>query len=156
MNFTKLPLKGAFIINLKPHKDSRGFFSRIFCQKEFKQRKLMSSLVQISFAKNNKKGQIRGMHYQEPPYQETKIVRCIRGSFKDVIIDIRKESDTYNQWHSEILKSSEFKMIYIPKGFAHGYKTLEDNTELIYMMDQFYNKSYAKELSYKTYKFFDK
>ena len=103
----------------------------------------------MSTSFNRKAGQIRGMHYQEEPYGETKVVRSTRGSVYDVIIDLRKNSPTYDKWYGDILSADNGKMLYIPKGFAHGYKTLEDNTELFYMMDQVYVAAAAREMDWK-------
>ena len=100
----------------------------------------------MSTSFNLKKGQIRGMHFQEAPYEETKVVRCTAGKVYDVLLDLRKGSTTYNRWHAEILSAENGKMLYIPKGFAHGYKTLEDNTEILYMMDQEYIPHAAREI----------
>ena len=108
----------------------------------------------MSTSFNKYKGQIRGMHYQEEPFAETKIVRCTRGAIYDVMVDLRKGSATYNQWYGTELSANNGKMFYIPKGFAHGYKTLEDNTELFYMMDQVYVKDSAREIDYGIYGLF--
>ena len=147
MKFTPLSLQGAFLIEQDRHHDERGFFARTFCAEEFKAHGLATEWMQMSTSFNIQKGQIRGMHYQEPPYGETKIVRCTQGAIYDVMLDLRPESPTYNQWHGEILSAENGKMFYIPKGFAHGYKTLEENTELFYMMDQIYVKEAAMEVS---------
>lgn len=147
MRFTKLPLEGAYLIELDKHVDERGYFARTFCMEKFKVHGLVTDFVQMSTSFNIEKGQIRGMHYQEAPYEETKIVRCTAGSIYDCMLDLRKDSPTYNQWHGDVLSAENGKMFYIPKGFAHGYKTLEDNTELFYMMDQVYVKEAAREIS---------
>lgn len=146
MKFTPLPLKGAYLIELDFHIDERGYFARTFCTKEFAEHGLVTNFIQMSTSFNKNKGQVRGMHYQEEPYAETKIVRCTRGSIYDVVIDLRKESPTYNQWYGAELSMTNGKMFYIPKGFVHGYKTLEDSTELFYMMDQEYVKDAAREV----------
>ena len=151
MKFTALPLQGAYVIELELHVDDRGYFARTFCAKEFSDHDLVTDFIQMSTSFNAKKDQIRGMHYQEAPDEETKIVRCTRGAVYDVMIDLRKDSPTYNQWHGEVLSADNYKMFYIPKGFAHGYKTLEDNTELFYMMDQVYVKEAAREIDYQSY-----
>ena len=148
MKITSLPLSGAFLIELEPHYDERGYFARTFCANEFKKRGLVTNFTQMSMSFNKNKGQVRGMHYQEAPYQETKVVRCSKGSVYDIILDIRKDSLTYNKWYGATLSDANRKMFYIPKGFAHGYKTLEDNTELFYMMDQIYVKEAAKEIKF--------
>ena len=136
MKFTELPLKGAYLIELEPHHDERGYFARTFCEKEFAQHNLVSKFIQMSTSFNIKKGQIRGMHYQTEPYQETKIVRCTKGAIFDVLVDLRKNSPTYRQWYGEKLSATNGKILYIPKDFAHGYKTLDENTEIFYMMDE--------------------
>ena len=146
MKFTALPLKGAYLIDLDKRIDERGYFARTFCTEEFAKYGLVTNFVQMSTSFNIQKGQIRGMHYQESPYEETKIVRCTRGSIYDCMVDLRESSPTYNQWYGEVLSEENGKSFYIPKGFAHGYKTLEDNTELFYMMDQVYVKEAASEI----------
>jgi dTDP-4-dehydrorhamnose 3,5-epimerase len=148
MKFLTLPLSGAYLIEMERHEDGRGYFSRMFCKEEFKNQGLVTDFIQMSTSFNHKKGQIRGMHYQESPYEETKIVRCTQGSIYDIILDLRSESSTYNQWYGSVLSAENGKMFYIPKGFAHGYKTLEDNTELCYMMDQIYVKEAAKTFKF--------
>ena len=148
MKFSTLPLSGAYLIEMDCHKDERGYFARMFCKEEFENRGLVTDFIQMSTSFNYKKGQIRGMHYQESPYEETKIVRCTRGSIYDIIFDLRAGSSTYNQWYGAVLSAENGKMFYIPKGFAHGYKTLEDSTELCYMMDQFYAKGAAKTFDF--------
>jgi len=154
MKFTELPLAGAYLIEVELHNDERGSFARTFCTKEFAEQGLVTDFIQMSTSFNKQKGQIRGMHYQEEPYSETKIVRCTRGTIYDVMIDLRKDSPTYNQWHGVELSANNGKMFYIPKGFAHGYKTLEDNTEIFYMMDQVYVKGAAREIDYSLYRCF--
>ncbi|WP_218814796.1 dTDP-4-dehydrorhamnose 3,5-epimerase family protein [Rickettsiella endosymbiont of Dermanyssus gallinae] len=140
---------GAYLIEMEPHQDERGYFSRFFCSREFKKHGLVTNFVQMSTSFNKKKGQIRGMHYQQEPYAETKLVRCTQGAIYDVIIDIRLESPTYYQYYGTELTAENKKMFYIPKGFAHGYKTLEDKSEVLYMMDTFYEHKSASVLSIK-------
>lgn len=154
MKFTPLPLKGAYLIEMDKHVDERGYFARMFCTHEFEEHGLVSNFIQISTSFNLQKGQIRGMHYQEAPWQETKIVRCTRGAIYDVMVDLRPDSPTYKQWYGETLSAENGKMFYIPKDFAHGYKTLEDNTELLYMMDQVYMREAAREVDWKIFGFF--
>jgi dTDP-4-dehydrorhamnose 3,5-epimerase len=151
MKFTALALTGAYLIELEPHLDERGSFARTFCKHEFEVQGLMTHFVQMSTSFNHKKGQIRGMHYQESPFSETKIVRCTRGSIYDVILDIRPHSPTYMQSYGTVLTPDNAKMFYIPKGFAHGFKTLENNTEIFYMMDEFYHPDKAREISISNY-----
>lgn len=146
MFFEALPLQGAYLIKLDQKHDNRGYFARTFCKEEFEAHGLVSNFIQMSTSLNSKSGQIRGMHYQEDPYGETKVIRCIRGAVYDVIIDLRPDSKTYMQWYGVELSEDNCQMLYVPKKFAHGYKTLRDNTELFYMMDQVYVKEAAKEI----------
>lgn len=134
MKFTSLELNGAYLIELEKVSDERGFFARTFCEDEFKKYGLNPNLKQISIAYNKKKNTVRGMHYMKPPNEEAKLVRCSSGSIYDVIIDLRKDSCTFKKWFGIELKSNEYKMVYLPEGCAHGYMTLEDNTEVIYQM----------------------
>lgn len=140
MNFIETKLKGSFVITTEPIGDNRGSFSRLFCEKEFEEIGLKKKIVQINNSFNKQKGAVRGLHYQKPPFSEIKIIKCIKGSVMDFIVDIRKNSNTLLQWTSVELSSNNNKMIYIPEGFAHGFQTLEDNTELLYFHTEFYNK----------------
>ena len=144
MRFTETKLKGAYIIEPEPIQDERGFFARSWCQKEFTERGLNSNLVQCNISFNLKKGTLRGMHYQAKPHEEAKLVRCTMGAIYDVIIDIRPESPTFKQWVAVYLRTENRKMLYIPEGFAHGFQTLEDNTEVFYQMSEFYHPESAK------------
>ena len=134
MIFIETKLASAFVIELEKVVDERGFFARTWCQKEFKDHGLNPNLSQISIAVNKSKGTIRGMHYQLTPHEEAKLVRCTRGSIYDVIIDLRSNSKTFKQWFSTELTDKNNKMVYVPEGCAHGYQTLEDNTEVLYHM----------------------
>ena len=154
MKFIPLPIFGAYLIELESYVDDRGYFTRTFCEKEFEEHGLVNNFIQVSTAFNRNKGQIRGMHYQTAPYEETKVVRCMRGAIYDVMIDLRPESPTYNKWYGEILSEDNKKMFYIPKGLAHGYKTLQDNTELLYMMDQIYVKEAARSINHENWGIF--
>jgi dTDP-4-dehydrorhamnose 3,5-epimerase len=144
MIFKETKLKGAYIIELEPIKDERGFFARTFCQKEFTKYNLNSHIVQCNISFNKKRGTLRGMHYQVAPYEEAKLVSCIRGAIYDVIIDLRPDSPTYCQWFAVELSSEDYKMLYVPKGFAHGFQTLEDNTVVFYQMSEFYHPECAR------------
>ena len=146
--FTETRLKGAYIIELKPIYDERGFFVRTWCQKKFADRGLNTSFVQCNLSFNKKKGIVRGMHYQAPPFQETKLVKCIRDAIYDVIIDLRPNSETFKQWISVILSEKNHKILYVPEGFAHGFQTLEDQTEVWYQMSEFYHSEYAEGVRY--------
>ena len=138
MIFKESKLKGAFIIEIDKKSDDRGFFARTWCKNEFEAQGLSTKFVQVNLAFNEKKGILRGMHYQKNPYEEVKLVRCTRGALYDVIIDIRKDSPTYKQWIGIELTQDNYRMLYIPEGFAHGYQTLQDHTEIIYQVSQFY------------------
>ena len=140
MRFIPTPLKDAYLIELEKLSDQRGFFSRLFCSKEFKQHNIDSSFVQVNNSHSQFKGTLRGLHYQLPPFQETKIVRCIRGSFYDVILDIRPDSPTFGQSFGAELSAENRMMMLVPKGFAHGFLTLEDDSEVIYFVSEFYSK----------------
>lgn len=138
MLFKETKLRGAYILDLEPHYDERGFFSRAWCENEFKEYGLKTGIVQCNISYNNKKGTLRGMHYQKEPYCETKFIRCIKGSLYDVIIDLRVNSDTYGQWLGIELSEKDYRGIYVPEGFAHGFQTLEDNTCAFYQVTEFY------------------
>lgn len=144
MIFTETKLSGAYVIEIEKIEDERGFFTRTWDKKEFSKIRLETEFVQSSISYNKKKGTIRGMHYQTKPYEENKIVRCTKGRIFDVIIDLRPESKTYRKWFSIELNSYNYKMLYIPKGFAHGFQTLENNTEILYNISQFYHPESSK------------
>lgn len=146
MRFDELPLSGAYLITLEPSFDDRGYFARTFCIHEFERFGLQTAFVQMSTCMNAKQGQVRGMHYQAAPHQETKLVRCTQGALLDVIVDLRPKSVTYKQHIEVTLSATNHQMLYVPKDFAHGYKTLEPNTEIFYMMDNFYHPESAKEI----------
>lgn len=148
MNFTETKLKGSFIIELDPYVDDRGWFARIFCKNEFKKIGFDKEWVQINHSFTKQKGTIRGMHFQKFPFKEIKLVRCISGSVFDVIVDIRKNSATFLQWTGIELSAQNKRMLYIPEGFAHGFQTLADNSELIYHHTQFYQPEVEDGLRY--------
>jgi dTDP-4-dehydrorhamnose 3,5-epimerase len=137
--FYKLKLEGAYRIDLEPREDERGFFARAWCQQEFAEHGLETRIVQSNLSYNRYKGTLRGMHYQAPPHEEVKLVRCIRGSILDVIIDLRPDSPTYLQWVGVELTAANRQMLYVPRGFAHGFQTLEDDTEVFYHVSEFYH-----------------
>lgn len=139
MRFIETKLGGAFVIEPEIIEDDRGFFARSFCRNEFEAHGLCSSIVQCSISFNKREGTLRGMHYQEPPKAEEKLVRCTMGAIYDVIIDLRPESATYLEWFSLEISSSNRLMLYVPKGFAHGFQTLEDNTEVLYQISEYYD-----------------
>ncbi|MGH2552280.1 MAG: dTDP-4-dehydrorhamnose 3,5-epimerase, partial [Chitinophagaceae bacterium] len=138
MIFTETNLKGCFIIDLEPATDERGWFSRVYCKKDFSQIGHHDEWVQINHSFTNQKGSIRGMHFQQPPFAEVKLVRCVAGAVMDVIIDLRKGSETFLQFYAAELSAANRKMIYIPRGFAHGFQALAENCELIYHHTSFY------------------
>jgi len=138
MIFTPSKLDGAFLIDLEPATDDRGFFARSFCAKEFEARGLNSHLVQCNISFNAKKGTLRGMHYQKPPHAEAKLVRCTAGAIYDVIVDLRFSSKTFKQWAGIELTALNRRALYIPEGLAHGFQTLCDGTEVSYQMSEFY------------------
>lgn len=144
MIFLETKLHGAYVIELKRLEDTRGFFSRTWCLHEFQQQGLNERLVQCNLSFNYKKGTLRGMHYQKSPYEEAKLIRCTRGSLYDVIIDLRSDSPTYKQYIATILSAHNYKMLYVPEKFAHGFITLEDNTEIFYQMSEFYSEEFAR------------
>jgi dTDP-4-dehydrorhamnose 3,5-epimerase len=144
MIFKETKLKGAFVIEPERLCDSRGFFARTFCQREFIQHGLNPRVVQCNVSFNKKKGTLRGMHHQIAPRQEDKFIRCTNGAIFDVIIDLRPESLTFKEWFSIELTSENRKMLYVPKSFSHGFMTLKDNTEVFYQMSEFYFPEYAK------------
>ena len=138
MIFNQTPLKGAFLIDLEKRGDDRGFFARAFCEKEFTTHELSTHFCQVNNSLSALKGTLRGMHYQLSPKAETKLVRCIRGSLFDIILDLRKDSPTFGQHFGAELSAENRRMMYVPKGFAHGFITLSENTEAFYFVDEFY------------------
>ena len=148
MIFTEIVLKGSYTIDLDVFADDRGWFARTFCKKEFELIGHDKEWVQMNHSFTIKKGSIRGMHFQLPPFSEIKMVRCISGAVYDVIIDLRKDSATFLQWAAIELSATNKKMIYIPEGFAHGFQTLTDNCELIYHHSQFYTPGVEAGIQY--------
>jgi dTDP-4-dehydrorhamnose 3,5-epimerase len=142
--FYQLRLAGSYLIWPQLIEDERGAFGRRFCADEFRTRGLESDLVQRSISINLRAGTIRGMHFQAPPHLEAKIVRCTRGAIFDAIVDLRKGSPTYGHWHGEELSADNRLMLYVPKGFAHGFQTLVDNTEVDYEMTPEYVPEFGR------------
>ena len=153
MKFFETDLKGSYIIELEKLEDHREFFTRIWDKKIFQDKGLNLKLVQTSFSFNKKRGTLRGIHFQKKPFEEEKLVRCIRGKIFDVIIDLRLKSSTYKKWISMELKSDDLKMIYIPRGFAHGFQTLEDNTEVLYQISNWFSPEHAKGIRWDNKEF---
>ena len=140
MIFNSLVLKGAFTIDVQPIADSRGFFTRTFCEKEFAEHNLVQHFVQANHSGTHGKGVIRGMHFQHSPYCETKLVKCVQGAIFDVIVDVRKGSPTFLKWFGAGLTAQNKRMMYVPAGFAHGFQSISDYSEITYMVSNFYNK----------------
>jgi dTDP-4-dehydrorhamnose 3,5-epimerase len=138
MIFTATKLKGAYVVELEKKSDNRGFFARAWCQKEFESHGLVSQFVQSNVSWNEKKGTLRGMHRQAPPYGEAKLIRCTRGAIYDVILDVRRDSETFGQWVGVELTEENHRSLFVPAGFAVGFQTLEDNSEILYFMSEFY------------------
>jgi len=148
MVFSETKLKGAFIIDIERREDSRGFFARAFCQREFADHGLKPAIAQANIAFNKKKGTLRGMHFQYPPAAETKIVRCTRGGILDIIVDLRPESPTYLDHIAVELTADNYRSLYVPERFAHGYQVLEDGTETSYQVGEFYTPGVEGGLLY--------
>lgn len=144
MIFQETKISGVFEVRSERKPDDRGFFARTWCQKEFQEHGLDSRLVQCSISYNTYKGTLRGMHYQAAPFAETKVVRCTQGAIYDVVLDLRPQSATYKSWISVVLTAENRDMIYIPKGCAHGFLTLQDATEVYYQMSELYNAESAR------------
>ena len=143
MKFIEAALPDAFIIEPEPLEDERGFFARTFCAQEFERQGLNPRLVQCSISYNRLKGTLRGMHYQVSPHAEAKMVRCTRGAIYDVIVDLRTESPSYRRWMSLELTAGNRRALYIPEGLAHGFQTLENDTEVLYQMSEFFHPESA-------------
>ncbi len=146
MKFNKTKLDGSFVIDLDKREDERGFFARLFCINEFDQNQADRNIVQINNSLSRDKGTLRGIHYQLSPKSETKIVRCIKGSLWDVIVDLRPDSPTFLQWFGETLSAENRRMMFVPKGFGHGFITLEPDTEAIYFVTEFYSPEHERGL----------
>ena len=144
MKFTKTPIEGVYLIDLEKRGDDRGFFARSFCVNEFREAGLCTGFVQVNNSLTGTKGTLRGMHYQLQPKAETKIVRCIRGAFWDVVLDLRSDSPTFGKWYGAELSAENRQMMYCPKEFAHGFVTLTEDAEAFYFVDEFYAPEYER------------
>lgn len=153
MIFTETKLKGAYIVDLEPIEDERGFFARAWCKNEIERCGINSNVVQCNISLSKRKGTIRGMHYQKRPYSETKFVRCVRGVLYDVIIDLRKESQTYGKWIGIELSEKNGRSLYVPEGFAHGFQTLTDNVYAFYQVTEFYTPGAERGIRWNDPKF---
>jgi dTDP-4-dehydrorhamnose 3,5-epimerase len=138
MIFHEINLRGAFLIDIERHEDDRGVFARTWCRREFAAQNLETEFVQSNISVNPLRGTLRGLHFQRPPESETKIVQCIRGAIYDVIVDLRPESPTFRQWVDVTLTAGSYRMLYIPARFAHGFQTVENNTEVSYQMSSYF------------------
>ncbi len=144
MKFLPTPLAGAFVVELEPLEDERGFFARSFCQEEFRKQGLKPAIAQCNVSWNRKRGTLRGLHYQAAPHEEAKVVRCTRGAIWDVIVDLREGSPTRLRWHAQELSADNRLAFYVPEGFAHGFQTLADDSEVHYQMSETYHPDLAR------------
>jgi len=144
VKFAETPLKGAYLVDIDRLEDERGFFARSFCEKEFSAYGLASHFVQCNVSYNRSKGTLRGLHYQEEPDAEDKLVRCTMGSVYDVIVDIRSDSPTYLKWFGAEISADNRTALFIPCGFAHGFQTLVDDSEVLYQMSEFFHPGSAR------------
>jgi dTDP-4-dehydrorhamnose 3,5-epimerase len=146
LRFLETPLTGLYLVEVEPFSDDRGFFARSFCAREFQAHGLESTVAQGNISFNKKAGTLRGLHFQAPPHEEDKLVRCTRGSIYDVAIDVRPNSRTYLNWFAAELTSENQRMMFIPRGFAHGFQTLVDESEVFYLMSEFYHPDSGRGL----------
>ncbi|HXP82292.1 MAG TPA: dTDP-4-dehydrorhamnose 3,5-epimerase [Verrucomicrobiae bacterium] len=138
MKFIPIPLAGAYVVEMEPVADERGYFARFWCRDEFRAAGLNSNVEQSSLSFNRKRGTLRGMHYQAAPHEEVKLVRCTRGAIWDVLLDLRTGSSTFRRWIGVELTADNGKMVYVPAGFAHGFQTLTDEAEVQYQISEAY------------------
>ncbi len=144
MKFTPVSIEGAFIVELEPLGDERGFFARSFCQEEFRQQGIDPLVAQCNISFNRHRGTLRGLHYQVKPHEEAKLVRCTQGVIWDVIVDLRENSPTRYRWFAVELTAENRQALYVPRGIAHGFQTLSDNSEVFYQMSEFYHPESAR------------
>ena len=150
MKIKELKFKGAAELNIEKKRDHRGWFTRLFCEEKLFPINKKRNILQVNSSYSNKKGTIRGMHYQKKPFQEDKVVFCIAGEIFDVIVDIRPDSLTFGEWSSTIISSKKMNAIYVPKGFAHGYQTLTDKCQMLYFHTELYKQKYESGFSFKS------
>jgi dTDP-4-dehydrorhamnose 3,5-epimerase len=148
MTFTPATLKGAYLVQPEPFSDERGWFARTYCKREFSAIGHIKEWVQLNHSFTRETGSIRGMHFQLPPHAEIKMVRCVAGAVWDVIVDIRQQSPTFLQWYATELSARNRSMLYIPEGFAHGFQTLEPDTELVYHHSEYYTPGAERGMLY--------
>jgi dTDP-4-dehydrorhamnose 3,5-epimerase len=144
LKFLPTPLEGAVVVELEPMRDERGFFARSFCREEFARHGLEPLVAQCNVSRNDRRGTLRGLHYQAPPHEEPKLVRCTRGAIWDVIVDLRSGSATRLQWFGCELTEDNHHALYVPRGFAHGFQTLEEHSEVLYQMGERYYAELAR------------
>ncbi|HEY8185426.1 MAG TPA: dTDP-4-dehydrorhamnose 3,5-epimerase [Pyrinomonadaceae bacterium] len=144
MKFTETVLKGAFLIDIEPIEDERGFFARSWCKQELEARGLNSKVAQCSISFNREQGTLRGLHYQAKPYEEVKLVWCSVGAICDVIVDLRPDSPSYKKWVANNLTAENRRILYVPEGLAHGFQTLQDRTEVHYQISECYRAEYSR------------
>lgn len=142
MIFRATTLRGAYIIEIEQKEDSRGFFARSYCSEEFRKKGIDFKVVQSNISYNRLKGTLRGMHFQKPPYEEKKLVSCVKGAVYDVVIDLRKDSETYLRWEGIELTENNYLSLFIPGGFAHGFQTLNDETVVHYQMSELHHQDH--------------
>jgi dTDP-4-dehydrorhamnose 3,5-epimerase len=138
VNFVATPLPGAYLVELDPHRDERGFFSRAYCEHEFAAQGLATRYPQWNLSRNDARGTLRGLHMQRPPHAEVKIVRCVAGEIWDVIVDLRRSSPAWRKWFGVELTARAGTALYVPAGFAHGFITLQPDTDVLYQMGEFH------------------
>lgn len=148
MNFHATPLEGAYVIELNLNSDDRGFFARLFCREEFANVGLETQFVQINNSFTRQRGTLRGMHYQLPPAAEVKVVRCVRGGLYDVVADLRPDSPSFGRWFATKLTAENRTMMYVPRGCAHGFLTLENDTEALYLVGAYYSSERERGLRF--------
>ncbi len=153
MKFNETPLKGAYTIELEKFGDDRGFFARFFCKKEYEALGLDNEIVQINNSLSKDKGTLRGLHYQLAPKSETKIVRCVKGALYDVILDLREGSETFGKWFAAELTPENRTMMLVPKGFGHGFLTLTEDTEALYLVTEYYAPELERGIRWNDPKF---
>ena len=144
MKFLQTGIADAYLIEIEPMTDERGFFARSWCRREFERHGLNPDIAQCNISFNKKRGTLRGLHYQVEPYEETKIVRCTSGAIYDVIVDLRPKSSTFKKWIAVELTTENWRMLYIPSGVAHGFQTLVDDTEISYQISEFYHSDSSR------------
>ena len=148
MKVIETPLADLFVVEIEPLNDDRGFFARSFCVRDFQAHGLEPTIVQCNISFNEKAGTLRGLHFQGSPHEEAKLVRCTRGAIYDVAVDIRRNSRTYLKWYATELTSENRRMMFIPRGFGHGFQTLVDKSEVFYLMSEFYHPESARGLAW--------